>query len=157
MIAAVEADPTHLLMAGGSAWVMLRPERSKLRLGVGAVTVQLPGALLGGGWGLRMSGLLGHVSWFPEYQGMYWGAYAGYWRDDWTLAGEASSATVHNVALIPALGYQWFPAGRGGLYVAPWIGLKLWLPLSGSPTVDGRSFPLPSALPLPGLNIGYQF
>lgn len=163
----LDTDPTNLALAGGSAWLTARPPGARVRLGLGGVTVALPGALLPDGWGLRMTGLMGNVLFDlgrpgvdaygrPDRSGAYAGAYLGYWRDDYTRqAALGETAVVDNVALIPAIGYQWFPAGRG-FYVQPWLGLKLWLPLRGQPVVGGRTFPLPPALPVPGLQIGWE-
>ncbi len=73
-------------------------------------------------------------------------------RDD-----EAGSATVHQIYLMPTIGYRWFPFDAIGLFFKPFAGLGL--PILGVAPVrlGAHLFEQLPVFPLATVIVGYQF
>ena len=165
----VDLDPSMFALHGGDGWIMLRPPSSRFRFGAGGFTLAVPGALStlldGGtdGWDMRLTGLMGHgsVTLLPATRGgLYTGAYVGalettYGREE--VPGV--QASLWHVTVMPMVGEQWFPfhgKGSEGLYLQPWLGLSVWIPVSGDSTVGTHVFNEPPAIPFPAFHLGYE-
>src|SRR5262249_28854163 len=111
---------------------------------------------------MRLLGVMGHASatlLHARRGGPYVGAYVGALETSYDRGGP-ESASVWHATVMPMAGEQWFPfqkRGLDGIYLEPWLGLSIWLPVAGSSTVAGQTFSEPPGVPFPAVHLGYEF
>lgn len=166
----IDTDPTTFPLGGFSGWLMAKPAgTSHLRVGVGGFGIDFPSFLVPhldrgtgeDGWGLTVRAAMGFASYqFGDRRGWYIGAYSGYLVSRHTREDTMGVADRDNITVLPAVGYQWFPFHDGalkGVYVQPWAGATIWIPVGGTSTLGGKTFKDPFVIPLAAAHVGFEF
>jgi hypothetical protein len=85
--------------------------------------------------------------------GLFFGPGANLARQHFTPPGATMANDVTRITLCAAVGYQWFPSTKSGLYIQPWALAMINLPpISGS---AGSYHEVPVA-PAISLHVGYE-
>ena len=160
----VESDITRLVLGSLSVHLMARPAGlPRLRFGIGRVGGALPKLFHTlfdpneDGWEATEQGGVLQAFYHSSDDGnvFFLGGYArfDYWQ--WRrseLPGKVSGAQVF---LMPAVGFRWFPAGKG-VYVAPLAGLGVSIWDSGPAKIGTHTYEPLRFFPLPTIHIGFE-
>jgi hypothetical protein len=165
----IDTDPTTFAFSGFSGWLMTKPAGvDHFRFGVGGFGLEFPSFLTPhlnrtgeDGWTLNVRAVMGFAGYqFGGRKGLYVGAYSGYLESRHTRSDASGTADRHNVTILPAVGYQWFPFDDGALksvYVQPWAGATVWIPVGGTTTLGMHTFKDPYVIPLAAAHVGVEF
>ena len=165
----IDTDPTTFAFSGFSGWLMAKPAGlDHLRFGVGGFGLEFPSFLTPhlnrtgeDGWTLDVRAVMGFAGYqLGNRRGLYLGAYSGYLESRHTRSDTPGSADRHNVTILPTIGYQWFPFDAGALravYVQPWAGATIWIPVGGTTTLGMHTFKDPYVIPLVAAHLGVEF
>jgi hypothetical protein len=146
---------------------MAKPaDTQHLRVGVGAMSLAFPSFVVPhlnrtgeDGWGLSVTAAMGFAAYqFGDRKGLYIGAYSGFLQSSHTRTDTMGTANRDNVTILPTIGYQWFPFGGRlrDLYIEPWLGATVWIPVGGTTSLGGHVFKDPFAIPLAAVHLGFE-
>lgn len=134
----------------------------QLRLSAGAFALTLPQFALDEyadmGWTVAdKAGIVeARYSLRPGRGGGFVSANALYQRRTLRNDGATGSALLHQYVVAAAIGYEYFPMTRQGLYIVPGFTLAFRLAEQGTPEVGGMTFSKSRVLPLPTVAIGWR-
>jgi hypothetical protein len=134
----------------------------QLRVGLGAFALELPqfGLDDNADMGWTVTDLAGmaeaRYSLSPGRGGAFVALDLLYQRRTFELAGTAGSSHVGQYIAAAAIGYEYFPFARHGLFVTANFTLAVRFAETGTPGHAGMAFSEKRVLPLPGVNLGWQ-
>ena len=157
-----EIDPlNYVLRSGWSATAFVRPgPLPHWRFGASMYAGDLPGFAIEDGWEARIEpGFALHVHYFlsREARGWFFGGLVSLNRWRYTLVDARRSIDVDETSVMPAIGYQWFPFGRG-LVIKPWLGVGIPVYATREPSIGDETHDraIPVA-PFVTVHLGYEF
>jgi len=88
-----------------------------------------------------------------DKEGFYGGVRIGY--EEWKIKFKGFEASVDDSFVSPIVGYCWYPWGKKGLMIHPYLG-AIFILGEGEAILADETFKLNSILPNPGIIIGWR-
>src|SRR5205823_141511 len=113
----------------------------------------------GKGWHVYDRSVAARADWHfgARRGGAFAGIYGVYQSRSLSKSGETARAHVQQLIVAPAAGYDWFPSSRLGLFVSPNFIVAVKVAETGKAEIGASTFREGSILPLPGVNVGWEF
>ncbi len=135
----------------------------QIKFGLGAFTITLPQFGLGEeadkGWTVKDNTVFTEFAYYFRNKpgGFYSSIFALYQQRSLSNTNEVGTSKVQQYMLALQLGYQWIPFENLGLYITPDFTLSVRVGATGESKLGNSTFHKSAVLPLPGVNIGWEF